>query len=92
MSRLDKFASEFDRWGQMKRYDARSTGQLFSNLGMLMGAKWKHDHPEDIFEEMTERIDDLKGLSYERLGRWGIRLGGAEPAHMLPYVYTDVRS
>ncbi|MFZ1730711.1 MAG: 2Fe-2S iron-sulfur cluster-binding protein [Bacteroidota bacterium] len=92
MSRLDKFASEFDRWGQMKRYDARSTGRIFSNLGMLMGAKWKHDHPEDIFEEMTERIEALKGLSYEQLGRWGMRLGGAKPAHMLPYAYTDVRS
>jgi NADH-quinone oxidoreductase subunit G len=92
MSRLDKFASEFDRWGQMKKYDARSACRIFSNLGMLMGAKWKYDHPEDIFEEMTERIDGLKGLSYEQLGRRGVRLGGAKPAHLLPYVYTDVRS
>ena len=59
---------------------------------MLMGAKWKYDHPEDIFEEMTGRIEALKGLSYERLGRWGVRLSGAQPSHMLPYVYSDVRS
>jgi NADH-quinone oxidoreductase subunit G len=91
MSRLDKFASEFDRWGRMKRYDARSTGRILASLGTLMGAKWKYDHPEDIFEEMAARIEVLKGLSYERLGRWGVRLSGGQPAHLLPYVYTDVR-
>ena len=91
MSRLDRFASEFDRWGRMQRYDARSAGRIFTNLGTLMGAKWKFEHPEDIFEEMTERIEALKGLSYERLGRWGVRIDGAAPAHMLPYVYSDVR-
>ncbi len=92
VSRLDKFASEFDRWGRVKKYDARSAGRIYANLGMLMGTKWKYDHPEDIFEEMTGRIEALKGLSYERLGRWGVRLTGAQPAHLLPYVYTDVRS
>jgi NADH-quinone oxidoreductase subunit G len=91
MSRLDKFASEFDRWGKMKRYDARSSARIFANLGHLMGAKWKYDHPEDIFDEMSGRLEALKGLSYERLGRWGLRLSGEKPTHMLPYVYTDVR-
>lgn len=91
MSRLDKFASEFDRWGRMKRYDARSAARILTNLGQLLGARWKYDHPEDIFEEMVERIPVLKGLTYERLGRWGVRLEGGPPAHMLPYVYSDVR-
>ncbi|MBR9974354.1 MAG: (2Fe-2S)-binding protein [Bacteroidetes bacterium] len=91
MSRLDKFASEFDRWGRMKRYDVRSAGQIFTNLGTLMGAKWKYDHPEDIFEEMAARLDVLKGFSYERLGRWGARIEGAAPAHLLPYAYSEVR-
>ena len=92
MSRLDKFASEFDRWGKMKRHDARSTGRIFTNLGALMGAKWKFEHPEDIFDEMASRIDAFKGLTYERLGRWGVRIEGEAPAHLLPYVYSDVRS
>ncbi len=91
VSRLDKFASEFDRWGQMKRYDARSAALVFFNLGVLMGAKWKYDHPEDIFDEMTGRIEALAGLSYEKLGRWGVRIAGPQPAHMLPYKYSDVR-
>jgi NADH-quinone oxidoreductase subunit G len=92
MSRLDKFASEFDRWGRMKKFDAKSTGRILTNLAALMGASWKYDHPEDVFEEMAGRIEALKGLSYEGIGRWGVRLSGETPAHMLPYVYSDVRS
>ncbi|MDX9759488.1 MAG: 2Fe-2S iron-sulfur cluster-binding protein [Bacteroidota bacterium] len=91
MSRLDKFASEFDRWGRMKRADARSAARILTNLGQLLGARWKYDHPEDIFDEMVTRIPALKGLTYERLGRWGVRLDGGPPAHLLPYVYSDVR-
>ncbi|MCB2205609.1 (2Fe-2S)-binding protein [bacterium] len=92
MSRLDKFASEFDRWGRMKKYDAKSTGQILTNLAVLMGASWKFNHPEDIFEDMASRIDALRGLDYEKLGRWGVRLSGETPEHLLPYVYSDVRS
>ncbi|MBR9976648.1 MAG: (2Fe-2S)-binding protein [Bacteroidetes bacterium] len=91
MSRLDKFASEFDRWGRMKRYDARSAGRVFSLLAQLMGGKWGYDHPEDIFEEMAKRIEALHGLTYEGLGRWGVRLGSEQPGHLLPYKYSDVR-
>jgi NADH dehydrogenase/NADH:ubiquinone oxidoreductase subunit G len=92
MSRLDKFASEFDRWGRMKKFDAKSTGRILTNLAALMGASWKFDHPEDVFEEMAGRIEMLQGLSYDGIGRWGVRLKGETPAHMLPYVYSDVRS
>ncbi|MDT8324426.1 MAG: 2Fe-2S iron-sulfur cluster-binding protein [Bacteroidota bacterium] len=92
MSRLDKFASEFDRWGRMKKYDAKSSGRILTNLAALMGAPWKFNHPEDVFEEMADRIEILRGLSYDRIGRWGVRLEGDTPAHLLPYVYSDVRS
>ncbi len=91
MSRLDKFASEFDRWGRMKKYDARSTGQIFADLAGLMGASWRFRQPEDIFEEMAKKIDMLRDLDYEKIGRWGVRLSGETPDHLLPYVYSDVR-
>lgn len=91
MSRLDKFASEFDRWGRMKKYDARSTGQIFADLAGLIGASWRFRQPEDIFEEMARKIDLLKDLDYEKIGRWGVRLSGETPEHLLPYVYSDVR-
>ncbi|MCZ7556879.1 MAG: 2Fe-2S iron-sulfur cluster-binding protein [Bacteroidia bacterium] len=90
MSRLDKFGSEFDRWGKSKKYDARTTARILSNLAMLLGSKWKYDHPEDIFEEMSGVIEPLKDLTYERIGRWGVRLWGPAPQHLLPYIYTDV--
>jgi predicted molibdopterin-dependent oxidoreductase YjgC len=91
MSRLDKFASEFDRWGKMKKYDAKSTGHIFTSLAALMGASWKFTHPEDIFDEMAQRIEALRGRTYESIGRWGVRLAGSAPAHLLPYLYSDVR-
>ncbi len=90
MSRLDKFGSEFDRWGRSKRYDARTGSRIFSNLAMLLGSKWKNDHPEDIFDEMANTIEAFKGLDYERIGRWGKRLRGEAPGHLLPYIYSDV--
>ena len=92
MSRLDKFASEFDRWGRMKKYDARSTGQIFADLAGLLGASWRFRQPEDIFEEMAGKIELLKDLDYEKIGRWGVRLRGETPKHLLSYVYSDVRS
>ena len=91
MSRLDKVSSEFDRWGRMKKYDARSTGQIFADLAGLMGASWRFRQPEDIFEEMARKIDLLKDLDYEKIGRWGVRLSGETPEHLLTYVYSDVR-
>jgi predicted molibdopterin-dependent oxidoreductase YjgC len=92
MSRLDKFGTEFDRWGRATRYDARGTARILGNIAMVLGAKWKHEHPEDIFEHMASTIDALRGLDYERIGRWGVRIGGTPRAHLLPYVYTDVRA
>lgn len=91
MSRLDKFATEFDRWGRMKKYDARSSGQIFNDIAALMGANWKYRHPEDIFEDLTRSFEAFAGLSYEKIGRWGVRLSSETPEHMLPYVYSDVR-
>jgi NADH-quinone oxidoreductase subunit G len=92
MSRLDKFGTEFDRWGRATRHDARGTARILGNIAMVLGAKWKHEHPEDIFEHMASTIDALRGLDYERIGRWGVRIGGTPQAHLLPYVYTDVRA
>ncbi len=90
MSRLDKFGSEFDRWGRSKRCDARTAARIIANLAMLLGSKWKYEHPEDIFDEMAGAIEILRNLNYERIGRWGIRLHGTAPQHLLPYIYSDV--
>ena len=75
----------------MKKFDARSSGQIFNDLAALMGATWKYRHPEDIFEDLVRRVEAFAGLSYDKIGRWGVRLSGEAPEHMLPYVYSDVR-
>jgi len=91
MSRLDKFGSEFDRWGRSKRYNARSTAHIVANLAALMGLKWSVAHPEEVFKEMASTIEAFNGLSHAALGHWGRRIQGQSPSHLLPYVYTDVR-
>lgn len=92
MSRLDKFASEFDRWGKMPRRDCRSTWSIFTQLASAMGSSWNYKHPEDVFEDMVAAVPELTSRSYESLGRWGARLNGSQPQHKLPYVYSDVHN
>jgi len=90
MSRLDTFASPFDKWGQTERNDSRSTWKIVFGIAKLLGCKWKYDHPEDVFLEMAQRIPMFQEISYEKLGRWGMCLDGATPDHLLPYTYSDI--
>ena len=95
MSRLDKFGSEFDRWGRIERVSARPTWQILNSLAGILGAKWNYAHPEDVFDAMKSSVEILQDLSYEKLGRWGVRLGvrldAEQPSHVLPYKYSEIR-
>jgi NADH-quinone oxidoreductase subunit G len=90
MSRLDRFGSEYDRWGKLDPPDAKPVWSILAQIAGRIGSPWNYSHPEDVFEDMTSKIDALSGLDYERLGHRGIRLLGPAPARMLPYIYTDV--
>jgi NADH-quinone oxidoreductase subunit G len=89
-SRLDTFGTEFDRWGKIPRMDSRATWKIAAALARVLGAKWKYEHVEDVFDEMAQKLPALHGHSYESLGRAGRRLAGSAPAHAIPYVYSDV--
>jgi NADH-quinone oxidoreductase subunit G len=90
LSRLDIFGSGFDRWGRMDRSDSRPVWKIAAAISELLGKRLEYRHPEDVFDEMTARLPELRGLSYQALGSRGVRLQGSAPQRMLPYFYSDV--
>ncbi|MBI5647590.1 MAG: (2Fe-2S)-binding protein [Ignavibacteriae bacterium] len=90
VSRLDAFGSEFDRWGKISRRDARPVWRIAAALARVLGAKWKYDNVDDVFEDFAATVPALKGLTYDSIGAFGLRLSGDAPRHLLPYTYSDV--
>lgn len=72
MSRLDKFGTPFDRWGRGIKRDARPTWRIVAGLSALMGARFKYNTSEDVFNEIASRIEAFKGMSYRKIGSRGM--------------------
>jgi len=71
LSRLDKFGTEFDRWAQGKKYDAKSSWKILTSLAAYFGHKYKYQTAEDVFLEITKNIPEMNGLDYEIIGSLG---------------------
>ncbi len=74
MSRLDKFGSQFDRWAKGAKRDARPTWKIIAGIASLMGAKYKYNTAEDVFNEIVAHVDGFKGMSYRKIGTMGMML------------------
>lgn len=74
LSRLDKFGTVYDKWGNVKKIDARPTWKILTGLANAFGVKWKYKMAEDIFEEMKKHYDFLKDLDYDIIGDKGVQL------------------
>jgi NADH-quinone oxidoreductase subunit G len=74
MSRLDKFGSQFDRWAKGIKRDARPTWRIIAAMAPLMGAKFRYQTAEDVFNDIASHVDSFKGMSYRRLGNKGLQL------------------
>jgi NADH-quinone oxidoreductase subunit G len=74
LSRLDKFGTSFDRWAQGKKYDAKSTWKILTNLSAYFGQKYKYQTSEDVFTDITRNISEFNGLDYENIGLLGKEL------------------
>lgn len=74
LSRLDKFGTSFDRWAQGKKYDAKSTWKILTNLSAYFGQKYKYQTSEDVFTDITRNISEFNGLDYEKIGLLGKEL------------------
>lgn len=68
LSRLDKFGTSFDRWAQSKKYDAKPTWKILTNLSSYFGLKYKYQNSEDVLEEISKNIPALNNLSYDEIG------------------------
>lgn len=71
MSRLDKFGAQNDRWTKGPRRDARPSWRILTSVAIALGAKWKYNSSEDVFNEIAQRVDSFRGLSYLRIGPKG---------------------
>ncbi|MBI4547502.1 MAG: molybdopterin-dependent oxidoreductase [Ignavibacteriae bacterium] len=74
MSRLDKFGAHNDRWMQGPKCDARPTWRILTCVANALGAKWKHNTVEDVFNEIAATTESFKGMSYMKLGLRGMLL------------------
>ncbi len=80
MSRWDKFGTNFDRWMQGHKYDAKPGWKIFLALSSHLGLKLKYEMAENIFAEIGNRIDAFKGLDYDNVGEHGAQLKIKETA------------
>jgi NADH-quinone oxidoreductase subunit G len=74
MSRWDKFAAHNDTWGKGPRRDARASWKIVSSLATLMGAKFRYNSADEIFNEIAQKVEAFKGLSYLKIGKKGAQL------------------
>lgn len=74
VSRLDKFGTTYDRWGNVKKIDARSTWKIIAGLVTAFGQKWKYSTAEDVFDEISKSNEYFKNLDYETIGELGASL------------------
>ena len=74
MSRLDKFGSQFDRWAKGAKRDARPTWKTVAGIASLMGAKYKYNTAEDVFNELAANVPAFKGMTYRKIGNRGLML------------------
>jgi NADH-quinone oxidoreductase subunit G len=71
MSRLDKFGAHNDRWTKMSKRDARPSWRILAAIGTALGARMRFVSSEDVFKEISEKIQSFKGLSYQKIGSQG---------------------
>lgn len=74
LSRLDKFGTEFDRWGKAVKVDARPVWKIFSGIATAFGHKMRFNSAEDVLIDMGKHIDAFKKLDYEKIGEQGYQL------------------
>ncbi|MBZ0183858.1 MAG: (2Fe-2S)-binding protein [Melioribacteraceae bacterium] len=74
MSRLDKFGTKFDRWAKGKKYDAKPSWQIISEISEYGNNKLKFNMAEEIFDEIANKVPEFKGLDYDVIGELGFQL------------------
>ncbi|MDD8017413.1 MAG: 2Fe-2S iron-sulfur cluster-binding protein [Bacteroidota bacterium] len=71
MSRWDKFAAHNDKWGKGPRRDSRPSWKIVASVAGALGAKFKYNNADDVFNEICQKVESFKGLSYLKVGMKG---------------------
>jgi NADH-quinone oxidoreductase subunit G len=74
VSRLDKFGSTYDRWNRGPKRDARPAWRIIMGLASLLGARYRYQTSEDVFNEIAAHVEAFRGMSYRKLGNKGLLL------------------
>src|SRR5690606_25549338 len=66
-----------DRMVQLARKAVEPPGQARADLDILvamarrLGLDWRYSHPREVFEELRESMDSIRGIDWQRLEREG---------------------
>ena len=74
MSRLDKFGAHNDRWMKGTRRDARPSWRIVKSVAAALGAKWKYNTVEEVFNDLAQKVEPFRGLSYLKVGSAGVQM------------------
>ncbi len=80
MSRLDKFGTKFDSWGNVNKVEARPSWKIIAGLMTIFGHKQKFSMAEEVFREMSDIIPAFKGENYDKIGESGAFIAGKPTA------------
>ncbi len=70
-SRLDKFGTQYDRWAQGHKYDAKSSWKILAGLSASAGVKMKFNMAEEVFDEIAKTNKYFAGMDYDVIGEQG---------------------
>ncbi|NIV12622.1 MAG: hypothetical protein GWN62_15475 [Aliifodinibius sp.] len=66
--RLDRFGTNFDNWvSEENKVDCLPLWDFLNKLGDRLGLDFKYDHSREIFAELSNSLDILSNVSYERM-------------------------
>ncbi len=74
MSRWDKFGTQFDRWMQGHKYDAKPGWKILSLISSQMNLKMKYEMAEDVFTDIARSIEEFNSLNYDVIGELGSQI------------------
>jgi NADH-quinone oxidoreductase subunit G len=74
LSRLDKFGTNYDRWAEKNKRDAKATWKILTSLSTFFDNKLKYNHAEDVFNEISRSIKAFNKLDYDIIGEKGVLL------------------
>jgi NADH-quinone oxidoreductase subunit G len=73
-SRPEKFGTEYDKWAKKNIKDVLPSWYIIKSIAKEMGIKMNYLTSEDIFIEMSRKIENLAGLTYTAIGDMGINI------------------